>query len=363
MKKFLLAVLSLLVATPANAKPACPDPDILYIADSNTTLRGDDFIAQFDAQTGEYLGNLVSVGTPALNDARGLIFDTKGGPHSNLLVAIQNIGAPRGGVLVFDRFDGTELDALISPTDANAPIAPQGIVLLHNVLYVADAGDPANGVGGSITLWNARTGAFLGELDLTGFTGESFHPRGIVVGPDEYLYVSVAYNLATNGPGGAIARFDLKTGEFVDLVYECASTDLSCDLHRPDALAFGPDGLLYVTSFRRDASDIDRILIFDVTNTEDPLVDTIDLWELGEPRAFAQGLLFGPGGALYVPISGGSTAYTGSVRIYDLTTEPEPYTVFVPATSADGPLVNPRYLTFGQTDPATLAYEGKKQCQ
>jgi hypothetical protein len=361
MKKLLFVVISLLVATPANAAPKCPEPDILYIADSNTPGPGDDFIAQFDAQTGEYLGNLVSPGTEGLNGARGLIFDTQGGPHSNLLVVSQNVNEPNpGAVLVFDRrFDDTQLDPLIPSTDPDAPFAPQGIVLLHNVLYVASAID-ANGGDGSITMWHARTGTFLGALDLTGYDGEAFHPRGMVVGPDGDLYVSVSYDLA--GAGGAIVRFDLKTGEFVDIVYECTSDDPSCDLHRPDALAFGPDDLLYVTSFRRDMNDIDRILIFDVTDTEDPLVGSIDLWQLGEPRAFAQGLLFGPDGDLFVPISGGSADHAGSVRIYDVT-NPETYTVFVPATSDGGPLVNPRYLTFGLTDPATLAYEGKKQCQ
>jgi len=59
-------------------------------------------------------------------------------------------------------------------------------------------------------------------------------------------------------------------------------------------------------------------------------------------------LLFGPGGKLFVPI-----AETGEVRRYDVSTNQYTYTSFVPA---GGPLVNPWYLTFGTTDPATLAY-------
>jgi hypothetical protein len=363
VKKFLLAAISLLVATPASAAPICTD--ILYIADNNVAaVQGDDFVARFDAETGGYLGKLVSPGTPDLSGARGLIFDTQAGPNSNLLVVSQSpLLSTNGAVLVFDRIDGTQLAPLVPSTAPDGPFAPQGIVLgPHNIVYVADIGLPASGINGRVTLWHARTGAYLGDLDPNGFTGEVYRPRGLVFGPDGYLYATNPYAVA--GTGGAILKFDTKAGALVDTVYQCSSTATDCDLHRPDGLAFGPDGLLYVTSFRRDASDIDRILIFDVTNTEDPLVDSIDLGGTGDERAFAQGLLFGPDG-LYVPISGGGPAYSGSVRIYDVTTElePEPYTVFVPATSAGGPLVNPRYLTFGQTDPATLAYEGKKQCQ
>jgi hypothetical protein len=134
---------------------------------------------------------------------------------------------------------------------------------------------------------------------------------------------------------------------------------------------FSPDGDLYVTSFRQrsfvpgdaaDPNDNDRILIIDrqclgVRHGPDGARHChapprrIDLWRasLGQARAYAQALLFGPGGDLYVPI-----ASTGEVRRYDV--RARRYTVFIRAGSPGGP-VTPQYLSFGRTDPATLAYD------
>jgi hypothetical protein len=79
----------------------------------------------------------------------------------------------------------------------------------------------------------------------------------------------------------------------------------------------------------------------------------------GGQRAFAQALLFGPGGSLYVPISGNHPSVTGVVRKYDVAvadndSQTEPFEVFVTA----GTLGTGLYLTFGRTDPATLEYQG-----
>jgi hypothetical protein len=68
-------------------------------------------------------------------------------------------------------------------------------------------------------------------------------------------------------------------------------------------------------------------------------------------RAFAQAILFGPGGFLFVPISGNG-ADTGAIRRYDV--QNHAFTSFVAATTS--PLGSPDFLTFGKTDPETLAY-------
>jgi hypothetical protein len=73
------------------------------------------------------------------------------------------------------------------------------------------------------------------------------------------------------------------------------------------------------------------------------------LYQPGQPRAFAQALLFGPAGKLYVPISGGGPT-TGEIRRYDVLTKT--FDIFVKS----GILGSPFYLTFGGTNPATLAY-------
>jgi hypothetical protein len=81
-------------------------------------------------------------------------------------------------------------------------------------------------------------------------------------------------------------------------------------------------------------------------------VGRIDLDLVGQPRAFAQALLFGPEGFLFVPISGNGPD-TGAVRRYNVDTKI--FNLFVPP---GGPLKSPQYLTFGNTDPGTLAYGG-----
>ena len=61
-------------------------------------------------------------------------------------------------------------------------------------------------------------------------------------------------------------------------------------------------------------------------------------------------MLFGPGGDLFVPITGNGPD-TGAVRRYDVTTKT--FTNFV---APGGPLGSGWYLTVGKTNPATLAY-------
>jgi hypothetical protein len=61
---------------------------------------------------------------------------------------------------------------------------------------------------------------------------------------------------------------------------------------------------------------------------------------------YAQALLFGPRGDLFVPMSN-----VGEVRRYDVASKT--YRTFVPPGRG---LVEPWFLSFGKTDPATLAY-------
>ena len=108
---------------------------------------------------------------------------------------------------------------------------------------------------------------------------------------------------------------------------------------------------LYVTSFRTNSSDNDKVLIFN--GKTGAYLDKIDLDQVGQPRAFAQAILFGPGGSLFVPISGNGPD-TGEVRRYDVATKN--FTVFVAPNAQGGALVQPWYLTFAKTNRSTLAY-------
>ena len=191
----------------------------------------------------------------------------------------------------------------------------------------------------------------------------------MVFGPDGNLYVAadqqsdVGAKNNTNDPlGGFIVKVNTTTGVYKVLASEdgvLGSTVVS-DLHRPEGLVFGPDGNLYVTSFRdnslpdTDPNKTDKILV--LNGSTGKLKDEIALDQAGQPRAYAQDILFGPGDSLFVPITAEGQD-TGSVRRYDVSNLTHvSYTTFIAPSASGGPLGSPWYLTFGQTDPATLAY-------
>jgi glucose/arabinose dehydrogenase len=319
-------------------------PDYLYVGDF-----GDNTVKQFDAATGAYTGNLVSSGSNGLAGPTGMVF----GRNGQLFVNNQNVNLPLNGeVMRYNGHTGAPLGKLVADTDSAAPFAPRGLVIRQtthdgdNTAYVADLGDLGNpgGAPGRLARYDAASGKSLGDLNPTGFTGE-FNPRGVVFGPDGKLYVSVR-NLAN--AGGHILRFDADTGNFLGDFVDSNATN---DLNRPEGIAFGPDGNLYVTSFRTDAGDNDKILEF--SGRTGAYLGKIDLDQVGQDRAFGQALLFGPDGKLFVPISGNGPD-TGEVRRYDVTSNK--FDVFVPPNATGGALITPFYLTFGNTDSATLDY-------
>jgi DNA-binding beta-propeller fold protein YncE len=329
--------------------------DSLYIGDG-----GDDSVKRFNARTGTYLGPLVSSQSNGLLGPMGLLSKGK-----ELLVVNQNLEQPfNGEVLRFNRSTGEFNGALVPcrddlnrPCDPDSPFAPRGLIKgQRSTLFVADLLGPSFDfqTQGSIKQYDFNTGQFVRNLDISGFTRD-FFPRGVVIGPDDKLYVSVVGvldpSLSDFDPlAGYILRFNPKTGKFIDVFasYQPASEDCSKHFHRPEGLSFGSDGKLYVTSFRADPTDTDKILVF---SKRGKCIDQIDLYQAGQPRAFAQALIFGPSGGLFVPINN-----TGEVRRYNVKTKT--FDVFVPSVANGGPLLNPWYLTFGETNPSTLKYSG-----
>ncbi len=323
--------------------------DVLYVGDGF-----DDSINEFDAETGSYTSEFQQNGV--LFGPRGMLVT-----GNELLVANQNVDQPfNGEVLRYDRSTRNFLGALVPSSDPNAPFGPRGMVIRNGVLYVADLQadgpcDASNCVDGRVRTYNASNGTFLGDVNLGTLdlsapgvvdADREFNPRGIVFGPDGLLYVSV-FN-PENPLDGHIVRFDVNTG-FQDVFVD--SDTCGCDLHRPEGLSFGPDGNLYITSFRADGTDSDRIVVVNGANGSP--VGEIDLAApvaSGGLRAFAQALLFGPGGSLYVPITGGDASMAGEVRAYDVSDAS--YEVLIPNTQ----MGQAWFLTFGNTDSATLQY-------
>lgn len=329
------------------------DADVtLYIGDV-----GDDTVKAFDGKTGEFLGDLVTAGSGGLSGPMGLIF--KGG---KLLLANQNFGFDNGEVLLYQRRSGDFVDALVASTDPDAPYAPRGIVRspYGNQLYVADVGTQGDDCSseGRVARYRLSNGNYLGDFDREGFEAP-FHPRGLVMGPDGLLYVSSIGCPIPPDPlfdplAGYVLRFDPRTGAFVDVF---ASTATVPDLHRPEGLVFDERGNLWVTSFRADADDNDKILELSGPDQRNPgtlkrVLPLADPVNQGGARAFAQAILFGPRGDLYIPITGGDPTTAGEVRrcrTRDLSCK-----VLVPA---DGTLLAPFYLSFEHTDPSTLEYD------
>jgi sugar lactone lactonase YvrE len=351
----------------------CPS-DVLYIGDiGNSNNPNDDTIVRFalDEDGAQFSGYLVQPGGLYLDGPMGILVDQ----NERVLWANQNFGTDTSSeIRVLDLSSDAPPELLVAPTteqgEPHAPWAARGMILVDNVLYVADVGYELD--TGRITLWNSETGEYIDDLDFGDFDDPDNPdrlkaPRGIVMGQDGYIYVSNTNIDPTPVPegappapptlGGSILRFDPETREFVDVVYECtiaAATAGECLLNRPEGLVFGPDGRLYVTSFRATPQDVDRILILEIDESgQGSVVDTIDLYEPGEPRVFAQALLFGPEGALYVTITA-SKPPACEVRKYELIMGEWEWECFVgPGHKLDRPF----YFTFGETNPATLAYE------
>src|SRR5690349_21777350 len=111
-------------------------------------------------------------------------------------------------------------------------------------------------------------------------------------------------------------------------------------------LAFDSTGNLWVTSFRDNTNPNDTDKIFKLDGKTGRLLDTLPLWTSGSSRAFAQAILFGPGGKLFVPITGNAPDTTGQVRRCDIGTKQCDVIV-----QAGGVLQSPWFLIFRSTDP------------
>lgn len=350
------AAFLLLAGAPAShsARAADGRGDVLYVGDG-----GDNTITRFDARTGAFLSKLIPQPDPPLIGPMGVIRE-----GSDLLVVNQNVFQPFNGEILRVNAVTGATRRVVAAADPKAPVAQRGIVLHRGDLFVADFNP--DGSSGRILRYSTR-GSFKAEFAPVGLSFE-FHPRGVVIGPDGLLYVSNFPDLAS-GNGGQVLRFDPRTGAFVGVfVTNDASVAGDCTnrLHRPEGLVFGPDGNLYVTSFRGgftgDRPDNDKILVFQGPHgrRQGACLGAIDLAPIGGERSAAQALLFGPEGDLFVPITFFKDA--GAVRRYRTKNRPvaQPRRLDDFVSPGEG-LGQGWYLTFGKTDPGTLAYRGPRR--
>ena len=130
-------------------------------------------------------------------------------------------------------------------------VSSQGVVYVANFL----ASDKPNFPPGGVLAFDQNQGKFLREGSLPN-NGVKFHPRGLVI--------------STNGmrtsPTSPISSVELaiklctSTPKTLNLVGTFISNKGGPgQLNGPEGLVFGPDGNLYITSFRADASDTDSI--------------------------------------------------------------------------------------------------------
>ena len=345
--KIQITIRSLIVATVAMATftmARSTSAQALYVSDPHN-----DDVEAVEVSTGTYVGPFVhsSVDTEAykISGPRGVVF-----AGNVCIVANQNVNLPFSGeVLKFDANSGAFAGALVPSSSPNAPFAPRGVIAIGSTVLVADMGNFDNVHPGQVLRYGSD-GSFLGPVDTTGFD-KFFAPRGLVLGPDGLLYVSVVGNMAAGDRAtGYVVRFQWDSTasnyKFKDIfVASDASNNYAPGLHRPEGIVFGPDGNLYVTTFLQ-GSDLDGALGFNAAGQK---VKQINWWIAGQSRVFAQAILFGPSGDLFVPVS---SDY--GVRRYSASSGYVGYSL-IPRTGKS--IREGLFLTFRETNPATLAYQ------
>jgi hypothetical protein len=288
-------------------------------------VRGLLVTSQFDHTVREYdrtTGAFIRVAASGLGDPLGLVIGLDG----NLLVS----DGQTNQVKRYDSGTGAFIDVFASANLAG----PTGMTIHDGVLYVTNSNPPQG-----VQKFDATTGANIGSF-VPSLANSS--PRDAKVDPaNNRLYV-LYYNAAT------IEMFDLTTMASLGLLMPAGTPLGSGGLYTPSAMAFGPDGNLYISGgtfggnlgVRRYHPTTGAFIDF-FANTGSDLYSPI-------------GITFGPDNNLYVATS----AFANVMRFnYPTGTFMD---FFVP--NGGGGLTAPFHLTFGVAPSSVLTYTLHRDC-
>ena len=332
----------------------CPSGYLLVSSfDNNSVLR-------YDESTGAFVDAFVPRNRDGLREPMGVIY----GPDQNVYVASglePNQGTGHKDVL---RYDGATGAFLGDFADQNQVASLRAILFgPDGNLYVAD------GFSTSVARYNGTTGAFMDEF-VAPDPVRLVNPVGMVFGPDGDLYVGAVFDntiLRYEGPYGP------NPGAFLGTFVTAGSGGLS----NPQGMVFGPDGDLYVASGNlfgnQGAFPPGSVLRYEGPGGPNPgaFLGTFVAGGSGGLNT-PVGVLFGPDGRndgkldLYVTSCVGSSPNTGKLKLiadpgtsevlrYDGTTGAFLDTFVAPDS---GGLSFPAFMTFTETNPATLNYDG-----
>ena len=197
-----------------------------------------DGVRRYDGMTGAFVSQVVGIGDGGLSAAFGLDF----GPGGNLFVADGDT------VLEYDGVTGAFVGVFVTAGDGGLG----GATALHfgpggNLFVVAT---PGGGTAGAVFEFDGDSGAFLGEFVTTGSGGLGIS-FDFAFGPGGDLFVSTTL-------AGKVIRYRGTTGEPETCPCACfdpCPSDLLPDanyvissLSFPSGVAFAPNGNMLVTS-------------------------------------------------------------------------------------------------------------------
>ena len=283
------------------------------------TSQFDKTVREYQGITGAFVGVAASGG--ALGDPLGLAVGLDG----NLLVS----DGQTNQVKRYASTTGTFIDVFASTNLAD----PAGMPIHNGVLYVANSNSP-QGVQSFDATTGVNTGQFVPSLPNPS-------PRDVKVNPaNDRLYV-LYYNAAT------VETFDLTTKASFGLLMPVGSPLGSGGLFTPSAMAFGPDGNLYISGGTLGGN-------LGVRRYNPTTGAFIDLFANTGSNLYSPiGIAFGPDNNLYV-----STGYANVMRFnYPTGTFMD---FFVP--SGGGGLTGPFHLMFATGPSSTLTYTLHRDC-